>query len=328
LDTVLQTPTGDQKRLAVEGASEPISRTRDTLGKVNADGDVEVPYIVMEFLEGKTLAGLLTERSQLSTEEAVDLLLPVLSALSAAHDEGIVHRDVKPANIFLVENKKGEIIPKVLDFGIAKLIERSEDLTVDESFIGTPEYMSPEQGRGERDLDPRADQFSSAAILYHCMTGHKLYTSGSLIGLVRKVSEGMYDPPSTFAPELPDGLEEVVLRALDRDRDRRYQSVVSFGKALLPFASERARREWQDKLTAPTDPPPPARPRLTGKSVDPTAPTVAPPASSQPASVNTTARGRAHKETPKAPEQPPMWMWVALLGILSALGWAALSLGL
>jgi serine/threonine-protein kinase len=292
----------------------------------------------MEYLEGETLGSVLSQRESLPPEEAVDLALPVVGALSAAHDEGIVHRDVKPANIFLVENKKGDIVPKVLDFGIAKLIERTEELTVDDSFIGTPEYMSPEQGRGERDLDPRADQFSVAAILYHCITGQKLYTASSLIGLVRKVSEGDYLPPSELVEELPEGFEDVLLRALDVDRDRRFTSVVSFGKALLPFASERARRVWQDQFDTATDPPPPARPRLVTNPdtlrdrVDPTGPTQTPPRMKT-EDPDTTARGKKTTAADEvrsavAPEQPPLWMWFALLVVLAALGWAALSLGL
>ncbi len=341
--TVAKTPTADRRKLLeMEDTNEPVSGPRQSSVEVLPPREIELPFIVMEYLEGKTLAGVISKRESLSCEEAVDLMLPILSALSAAHDEGIVHRDVKPANIFLVENKKGDIVPKVLDFGIAKLVERTEELTVDDSFIGTPEYMSPEQGRGERDLDPRADQFSVAAILYHCITGRKLYTATSLIGLVRKVSEGDYRPPSDLVDDpLPEGFEDVLLRALDVDRTRRFSSVVSFGKALLPFASERARREWQDRFDTPTDPPPPERPRLITTPetprprVDATAPTQAPPRMSNASAAvafdpDTTARGKtpSRERTSVAPEQPPMWMWVALLVVLAALGWAAFNLGL
>jgi len=331
LPTVAQTPTGERKELETQDTDDPKTGAE---GVADERPEIEVPYIVMEFLEGRTLAGLLAQETKLGASEAVDLMLPVLSALSAAHDEGIVHRDVKPANIFLVKNKQGEIIPKVLDFGIAKLVERAEELTVDDSFIGTPEYMSPEQGRGERDLDPRADQFSVSAILYHCLTGKKLYQAGSLIGLVRKVSEGIYDPPSESVDDIPEGLEAVMLRALDRDRERRFRSMVSFGKALLPFASEPTRRLWQDRLATRTDPPPAARPQLKTKpgtpaAIDVNGPTELPPPG--PTTADTTARGRrvpAAKRLSVAPEQPPMWMWGALLVVLAVLGWAALSLGL
>jgi serine/threonine protein kinase/ActR/RegA family two-component response regulator len=340
--TVAKTPTADRRKLLETqdtDTGDPVSGPRQSAGDDEMlPQQIELPFIVMEYLEGETLGSVLSQRESLPPEEAVDLALPVVGALSAAHDEGIVHRDVKPANIFLVENKKGDIVPKVLDFGIAKLIERTEELTVDDSFIGTPEYMSPEQGRGERDLDPRADQFSVAAILYHCITGQKLYTASSLIGLVRKVSEGDYLPPSELVEELPEGFEDVLLRALDVDRDRRFTSVVSFGKALLPFASERARRVWQDQFDTATDPPPPARPRLVTNPdtlrdrVDPTGPTQTPPRMKT-EDPDTTARGKKTTAADEvrsavAPEQPPLWMWFALLVVLAALGWAALSLGL
>ncbi|MBW2463289.1 MAG: serine/threonine protein kinase [Deltaproteobacteria bacterium] len=319
----------------------------------------------MEYLEGETLADLLTEREILGPSEAIDILLPVLGALSAAHDEGIVHRDIKPANIFLVTDKKKQVTAKVLDFGIAKLVERAgEALTVDDSFIGTPEYMAPEQGRGERDLDPRADQFSVAAILYHAITGRKLYVAGNLIGLVRLVSEGEFEAPRAIRDDIPEGLEKVMLRALDRDRDRRFASVVSFGKALLPYASEATQRLWQDRLAHASDPAPAPRPRLQTRGETPNAlareqeepakhegqsdtsgpvDIVSPaakqsdPAAISPTPSNIAARPSAddtrrvkvigEARPAAAAQQPPMWMWLALLATLAVLGFAAVSLG-
>ncbi len=363
-ETVSQSPTADRK-----DDVDPISRTRPSASDQAPAASFDVPYIVMEYLEGGTLADLLTEREVLDPSEAIDILLPVIGALSAAHDEGVVHRDIKPANIFLVTDKKKQITPKVLDFGIAKLVERAgEALTIDDSFIGTPEYMAPEQGRGERDLDPRADQFSVAAILYHAVTGRKLYVAGSLIGLVRLVSEGEFKAPRAIRDDIPEGLEQVMLRALDRDRDRRFTSVVSFGKALLPYASEATQRLWQDRLAHPSDPAPAPRPRLKTRGETPNAlareqevrakrderteaegpvPTVAPPAKqSDPAQVlstpstppsessrpsaDDTRKGKVvgASRPSAAPQQPPMWMWLALLATLAGLGFAAVSLGL
>lgn len=218
--------------------------------------ELKVPYIVMEYVEGRSLAELIEAEGRLPAQRAVDLLLPVLGALAVAHDEGIVHRDVKPHNVLLQEGKKeGELEPKVLDFGIAKLADpRAQQLTVTDGFLGTPEYMSPEQAQGAKDLDERADQFSLGAMLYETLTGVRPYRSDSLISLVRAVAMADFPSPRELCDDIDERLEAVLLKAMSRDREQRYASVEMFGRALLSFGSGQARLKWEAQFGAVDEP--------------------------------------------------------------------------
>ena len=230
----------------IEGKSGP--RQRAPHSRPPEDRTRAVPYIVMEYLDGETLANVIKRETEMAPERIVDVLLPVLSALALAHEQGVVHRDMKPHNIFLVKNHRGVMEPKVLDFGIAKLTEAADfDVTKSDSFIGTPEYMAPEQGRGHRDIDGRADQFSVGAIAYQALTGRKLYKKqASFFAMVHKVAAAEIEPPSSIGVELPPGLESVLLRALAKEREDRFADAEAFGRALLPFASMRMQRRWAD----------------------------------------------------------------------------------
>ncbi len=208
---------------------------------------LSVPYMVMEFLEGESLAELMTRRRAVPYEEAVAMMLPVMSALSAAHEQGIVHRDVKPQNILIVTDHKGEIVPKVLDFGIAKLTgPDAESLTLNESFIGTPEYSAPEQARGKKDIDPRADQFSLGAILYRLLSGRAMYEAESFMGMVSAVVHGEFRPLEQVIEGLPQGVADAVSKSLSLDRRARFSSMDAFARALMPHTQDAVRRRWAD----------------------------------------------------------------------------------
>jgi serine/threonine-protein kinase len=226
------------------------SRTRRRQEALEGDGQTtHVPYIVMEFLRGEPLSSLIGREGPLSPERAVDIILPIASALGAAHARGIVHRDVKPSNILLAEGPDGTIEPKMLDFGIAKLTEPDvHALTVSASLIGTPQYMPPEQARGLKDIDGRADQFSLAAVLYELLTGRSLYRGESLLELVAKVLDAEFMPVHWVRSDLPSGLPEVVAKALARERDDRYESMKAFGQALVPFASPGTALRWAESF--------------------------------------------------------------------------------
>ena len=127
----------------------------------------DVPYLVMEYLEGENLTALLDREGPLSPKRIAHVMRPVIAAVATAHEEGVLHRDLKPDNIFLHEGKHGFLEPKLLDFGISKVVDGAEAvLTGGGTLIGTPMYMSPEQATRARPLDERSDQYSLGVILY------------------------------------------------------------------------------------------------------------------------------------------------------------------
>lgn len=240
-------------------------------GGDSSPGEVgSVPYIVMEYLDGRSLSSLIEAEAPLSVERACDLAIPILSALGAAHDEGIVHRDIKPHNVLLVRDHRGREMPKVLDFGIAKITERGVDeLTQSDSFIGTPEYMSPEQGRGRRDVDGRADLFSVGAVIYQAVTGRRLYAESSFLAMIHAVAAADFAKPAALGCVLPEDFEAVLLRALSLEREDRQQSARQLALELLPFASDSTRRRFEDELRAPTTAPADRRPSNAGRGPSP-----------------------------------------------------------
>ena len=214
------------------------------------------PFFVMEYLEGETLSERLKREPRLTTQQLVDLLLPVVAALGHAHNRRVVHRDVKPGNILLCRSAAGELVPKVLDFGICKPLDGQDgqELTVSASLIGTPNYMAPEQALGAKFVDERADQYAVGAVLYEGVTGRRPHSSPdeTFLGLLNSIASGEVDRPSLYAPSLPAGLEEVIAKAMERDADARFPSMRELGRALLPFASERGRLLYQPAISALT----------------------------------------------------------------------------
>ncbi|MFZ5903233.1 MAG: protein kinase domain-containing protein [Chloroflexota bacterium] len=186
------------------------------------------PYLVTEYILGGTLAKRLGGKPR-PWWEAAQLLIRVARALEAAHAQGIVHRDVKPSNILLTD--AGD--PLLSDFGIAKLIQ-GEDATVDltgtGAGIGTPEYMAPEQGLGR--ADERADVYALGVIFYEMVTGRKPYQADTPMAVMLKKSTEPLPRPTQFAPDLPAVVENVLIKALARDPDQRYQTMTAFAAAL------------------------------------------------------------------------------------------------
>ncbi len=184
------------------------------------------PYLVMEYLP----SGTLKQRSgnHLSVQQILRILLPIAQALAYAHEHNIIHRDIKPANILLTE----EGLPMLSDFGIAKLLEsnQSGSLTGTGMSIGTPEYMAPEQWTGQS--GPQSDIYSLGVVLYELVTGRKPYTADTPIGVMLKQVKESLPAPSQFVPDLPEGVEEVILKALERQPEDRYKSMSEFASAL------------------------------------------------------------------------------------------------
>jgi len=206
-----------------------------------------VPFLAMEFLDGENLADKIDREGALPPGEAVAIMLPVLAAVSASHEEGVIHRDLKPENIFLARHRDGSLLPKVLDFGISRVVDdRSGRVqTLADTILGTPQFMSPEQARGERDIDDRSDQYALGAVLYEMATGAMPFGDHPLYVLLDRVTKGNFPPPRKRRPELPEALESVILRAMTLDRGARFRSLRSMGAALLPFADEATRGAWK-----------------------------------------------------------------------------------
>src|ERR1700719_954912 len=187
-------------------------------------------FIAMEFIDGKTLSSHI-HRKALPLEETLKLGIQIAEALDAAHAEGIIHRDIKPANIFVT--KRGQA--KVLDFGLAKLFPKGvgkadadfEGEVPDPTSIvgvisGTPSYMSPEQVRGDT-LDPRTDIFSLGLLLYEMATGRQAFSGGTGGMIIEAVLTRSPVPVRSISPEIPQKMEEIINKALHKDRAQRYQ---------------------------------------------------------------------------------------------------------
>jgi serine/threonine protein kinase len=192
-----------------------------------------VPYLVGEFLEGEELGDYIKRVGRLQVSMAVSVARQVCRALAAAHARGIVHRDMKPENVFLVE-RDGAPVVKVLDFGISKAGSGNTHLTRTGMIMGTPSYMAPEQARGES-VDLRADVYSIGALLYHALTGNRPFDSDDPAVTLNMVLTEEPPRPHSLVEEVPEALELVVQRAMSKDPRERYQSTAELDFALAPF---------------------------------------------------------------------------------------------
>jgi eukaryotic-like serine/threonine-protein kinase len=195
----------------------------------------------MELLRGEPLTNALSRRD-LTVREVLDLLLRAMRGVSAAHRQGVVHRDLKPDNIFLAYEEDGvRREPKVLDFGISKVSNEGQinpRLTRTGAVVGTPYYMSPEQIRGSDNLDRRADVYSFGVILYEALTGQVPFIADTYGALVLEIATGTPKTPSELVPGLPEELSYVVLRAMARNAPDRFADMEALIHALEPFLSD------------------------------------------------------------------------------------------
>lgn len=218
-----------------------------------------VPFLVMELLEGVDLSAFLRERRAMPLDEAIEILLPVLSAVGAAHAAGIVHRDLKPANILLARGHDGAIVPKVVDFGISTFLDRDGglDLTQTDALLGTVRYMAPEQTRGAKFVEARSDLYSLGVILYSCVTGMQPYDGEGAFEVMHAIRTAPVPPPSSRLPGLAAAFDALVLRALAKEPEHRFASAQAFGRALLPFASRATAARWEKEFSGPLELAPP-----------------------------------------------------------------------
>jgi serine/threonine-protein kinase len=204
--------------------------------------DDGAPVLVMDLLEGITLAELLARRASLEVGELATLLLPVISAVGSAHEVGIVHRDLKPANIFLVERMEESPDVRVLDFGVAKFTAHEGDaaetghLTRTGEVLGTPYYMPPEQVFGEHDVDHRADIWALGVIMYECLAGHRPFEGSNAGQILKAIMMGKLAPLSEVAPRVPESVSALVGRMLSIERAQRPSDLREVIEILRPFS--------------------------------------------------------------------------------------------
>ncbi|HKU37749.1 MAG TPA: serine/threonine-protein kinase [Polyangiales bacterium] len=198
-------------------------------------------YLVMELLRGETLAEFLQRTPQVPADQAVSILMPALRGVAAAHAHHVIHRDLKPDNIFLCRSSDGEWRePRVLDFGISK-INAAEGpmnlaLTSSGAVMGTPYYMSPEQVRGAKEVDERGDVYAFGVIFYEMLSGQRPFEAETYNQLILKIATEDPPPLAELQPELDPLLVAVVERAMARDPAQRFQSIEELAVALEPFA--------------------------------------------------------------------------------------------
>lgn len=225
------------------------------------------PFIVMELLHGESLADILARDSRMTGVQAVRSMLPIADALASAHDKGVVHRDVKPENVILSTTEDGRTQPKLLDFGIASLQEKSTRITQEKrltregSVVGTPAYMSPEQAMGKADLDQRTDVWSFGVMLYELTTGRLPFDADNYNALLYEIINQKPEPVTAHAAG-DDELWQVIEVALRKRPEERWGSMRAFGEALALWLVDRGvgddicaaslRSTWLESTSAAT----------------------------------------------------------------------------
>ncbi|MEI7892827.1 MAG: serine/threonine-protein kinase [Myxococcales bacterium] len=193
------------------------------------------PFLVMEYLQGSDLSAAL-RRGPLSVRDAVVCILHACEGLAEAHALGIVHRDIKPGNLFVTRRANGSACVKVLDFGISKVVSEGTLAQTNTSCLGSLPYMAPEQLFSPKTVDMQADVWSLGITLYELLTGMTPFVAEEMTQFVIKIMSNVPVPPRTFRPDVPEGLEAVLLACLEKDRSRRVASVDELARRLSPFA--------------------------------------------------------------------------------------------
>jgi serine/threonine protein kinase len=286
------------------------------------------PYLVMERLVGETLADRIASEGGLPFEDVIDILTQVLSGLVAAHEKGIVHRDIKPENVFLTRRVGCPPLAKLLDFGVSKMItpifgnEKDEDLDLTRTgmVMGTPFYMSPEQARGDRNLDARVDLYACGIMMYEALTGKRPFTAANYNALLLQILTTKPRPARELRPAMPLGFDEVLEKALARSREERFQTAAAFQRELQSLRDRHPQtaagmdvsdisRQLQLRKATPIAPIIPSPPRPSVQRL-PSAPRIAPPPPAPPRVVKV----QVPEPTPSSVEIPVLFSDTPLSG--------------
>jgi eukaryotic-like serine/threonine-protein kinase len=230
------------------------------------------PFMAMEWLDGEGLSARLA-RGLLSVAEAVELGWRVASALAVAHARGIIHRDLKPGNLFLPAGDLARVV--ILDFGIARVIEGGQSLTSTGATLGSPGYLSPEQARGQKNLDTRADVFSLGCVLFKCLTGQAPFT-GDLIQVMMKTVMAPAPLVGSLRIGIPPAVEDLIQRMLSKAPERRPRDAAAVAAELAALAPSVGASMGASISVAPP-PAPVAAPRPVSRPPVPAAPSAPPP---------------------------------------------------
>ncbi len=231
-DSVFQARFRREAQAAASLNPPNIVSVYDTGEEVMTGGDghsVSVPYIVMEYVEGHTVKDLLSDGTPVPINEAVEIVSGVLSALEYSHTMGLVHRDIKPGNIMLTTDGK----VKVMDFGIARALTDSQaTMTQTNAVVGTAQYLSPEQARGEQ-VDARSDLYSTGVVLFELLTGRPPFKGDTAVAVAYQHVSATPPTPSSVTPDVPEALDRVCMKALAKNRDDRYSSAAEMRADLI-----------------------------------------------------------------------------------------------
>jgi serine/threonine-protein kinase len=232
-------------------------------------------YMVMEYLEGDTLSGLIKKNGRLAPVQSIPIMTQILDALGAAHAAGIIHRDLKPDNVFILPQKGGvQNFVKILDFGVSKFSQtggEAMNMTRAGAVVGTPYYMSPEQARGSSGIDARTDIYAIGVVLYQATTGQVPYQAETFNELLFKIVLEVAPPPQVYAPDIDPDFAAIIQRAMSREPGERFQSCQQFREALVQFQMARQ----NPHLAAAFREPPTARTEMLDMSKLPPLPTAA-----------------------------------------------------